>query len=139
MGTSENSIELVERGVYRLHSRNLEYGVYTGDGGFIGIREKAGDRYLDKEYMTRGEWRGTAVALELVGRVEDGICLSEYLRDMCANCRGAVSFVEWGPGETGTGKGRWVCEDTTCTKSAPRTIMNDALFAALGVFNPQGA
>lgn len=36
--------------VYKIHSRNLSYGVYDGNEGFIGIREKFGDRYLFTEY-----------------------------------------------------------------------------------------
>ncbi len=35
--------------VYSLHSRNLAIGVYDGANGFIGIREKFGDRYLFTE------------------------------------------------------------------------------------------
>ncbi len=36
--------------VYSLHSRNLAIGVYDGANGFIGIREKFGQRYLFTEY-----------------------------------------------------------------------------------------
>lgn len=42
--------ECVERGVYRIYSRNLLVGVYDGKGGFIGIRQKFGHRYLFTEY-----------------------------------------------------------------------------------------
>lgn len=40
----------IARRVYRIKSRNLSIGVYDGSGGFIGIREKFGDRYLFTEY-----------------------------------------------------------------------------------------
>lgn len=43
--------QCVDRGVYRIHSRNLSVGVYRADvKGFIGIRLKCGDRYLFTEY-----------------------------------------------------------------------------------------
>jgi len=36
--------------IYKLNSRNLSYGVYDGDDGFIGIRTKFKNRYLFTEY-----------------------------------------------------------------------------------------
>ncbi len=37
--------------LYRVHSRNLNLGVYrTDDKGFIGIRHKFGSRFLFTEY-----------------------------------------------------------------------------------------
>lgn len=36
--------------VYKIGSRNLSYGVYDGNEGFIGIRKKFGRRYLFTEY-----------------------------------------------------------------------------------------
>lgn len=40
----------LERGrVYKITSRNLDYGVWDGDTGFIGIRTKFGSRYLFTE------------------------------------------------------------------------------------------
>ena len=36
--------------VYEIQSRNLSYGVFDGKYGFIGIREKFGNRYLFTEY-----------------------------------------------------------------------------------------
>lgn len=40
----------ITRRIYRIKSRNLRFGVYDGQGGFIGIREKFSDRYLFTEY-----------------------------------------------------------------------------------------
>ncbi len=43
--------ECIQGHLYRIHSRNLDLGVYREDiGGFIGIREKFGDHYLFTEY-----------------------------------------------------------------------------------------
>jgi len=42
--------ECKKRRVYKLHSRNLSFGVFDGDTGFIGIRTKFGSRFMDTEY-----------------------------------------------------------------------------------------
>jgi hypothetical protein len=42
--------ECIKGHVYKLRSRNLAYGIYDGNNGFIGIREKFGDLYLFTEY-----------------------------------------------------------------------------------------
>ncbi|HYM79098.1 MAG TPA: hypothetical protein VE377_24195 [Candidatus Dormibacteraeota bacterium] len=41
--------ELVKGKVYRLNSRGLSCGVWNGEEGFVGIRTKFGNRFLDKE------------------------------------------------------------------------------------------
>lgn len=63
------SIEPVRGNLYRIRSRNLPYGVYTGSW-FIGIREKFGYLYLDVEY---------GVVLEDLGPAPEDIQLAEYL------------------------------------------------------------
>ena len=35
---------------YRIRARNFQVGIFDGNTGFIGIREKFGDRYLVTEY-----------------------------------------------------------------------------------------
>jgi hypothetical protein len=42
--------KLVIGRVYKLRCRNLEYGVFDGGDGFIGIRTKFGRRFLDTEH-----------------------------------------------------------------------------------------
>lgn len=74
--------ELVPRGIYRLYSRNLLVGVWNGKTdkwcGFVGIREKFGDRFLFSEYhWDTGAPYGTARPLELIGIVPEGIDLQE--------------------------------------------------------------
>lgn len=56
--------------VYKLHSRNLLVGVFTGYHGFIGIREKFYDFYLATEYHFDVQGVGTAYPLELIGEIE---------------------------------------------------------------------
>jgi hypothetical protein len=41
--------ECVKGRLYQIACRNLRFGVYDGDGGFIGIREKFGSKFLFTE------------------------------------------------------------------------------------------
>jgi hypothetical protein len=42
--------ECIPRGVYQVHSRNLDQAVFDGKTGFIGLRDKFSSRFLDTEY-----------------------------------------------------------------------------------------
>jgi hypothetical protein len=88
-----------ERGVYRLRSRNLTFGVYSKrSDGFTGIREKFGDRSLFTEYF-----RQTAWPVEYLGQLPDEITLSETEPGATTTCGG-------GQGERqvpGCGKRAW--------------------------------
>jgi len=52
--------------VYLLNSRNLKFGVFDGNGEFIGLRHKFGDTFLAAEihWDHEGDWRGTARPVE---------------------------------------------------------------------------
>ena len=67
--------------VYRLRSRNLSFGVYVGGRQFIGVRQKFDREYLDAEYHfgEPGDVSGTAVPLEDLGPLPDGIVGALYL------------------------------------------------------------
>ncbi|HET7713885.1 MAG TPA: hypothetical protein VFK94_06620 [Patescibacteria group bacterium] len=66
------------RHLYRLYSRNLDFGVYDGAGGFIGIREKFDSRFLFTEYHREvGSPVGTVQPLEDLGPIPDWIDLNE--------------------------------------------------------------
>jgi hypothetical protein len=135
---------LVERCVYRLCSRNLEFGVFNGTRGFIGIRDKFNFRYLDTEYLADPPGLGrTAHAIELVGTIDDAITLSEDLGSQCSECNLPADYVAWAPGETGNGyPGRWVHIDPygavvhpdVVHELSPHSVANTALFAALDAF-----
>lgn len=60
--------ECVEGGLYRIHSRNLAYGVYKAEQrGFVGIREKFGSHYLFTEYhWDNGPPFGTVRPIEFI-------------------------------------------------------------------------
>ena len=78
-----------ERGkIYRLRSRNLIVGAYDGRGGFIGIREKFGQRYLFTEFDSSVEgWGGATVTAieEELGQVPSDVELAESSE--VGNCR----------------------------------------------------
>lgn len=66
--------ECIERGVYRIRSRNLTIGVYDGDGAFIGLREKFGDQYLFAEYhVDQGAPFGTVHPEEFICMLPEGL------------------------------------------------------------------
>ena len=79
----ENFIKLPEckkRRVYKIHSRNLSFGVFDGESGFIGIREKFGNRSLFREFhWDNGPPFGTVRPLEDTGiDIPEEIDLSEF-------------------------------------------------------------
>ena len=60
--------ECVKGRVYRLRCRNLVLGVFDGKDGFIGIREKFGERFLATEYhWEQGPPYGTVAGAEDTG------------------------------------------------------------------------
>jgi hypothetical protein len=88
-------------GVYRLKSRNLRVGVYDGNGGFIGIREKFGDLYLFTEYhFDTGPPHGTVRPTEKLDVSTDGLPIVERFTPACRDCGEEVEFER---GETGRG------------------------------------
>lgn len=71
--------ECQHRHIYRLQSRNLTLGVFNLDTkGFIGIREKFGERFLFTEFhWDTGAPYGTANPYEDMGELPAGIELRE--------------------------------------------------------------
>lgn len=70
--------ELRPRGIYEIRARNFfagawNPGAHNGLGGFIGIREKFGDRYLFTEFLYDSDAGvlGTAQAVRLLGELSD--------------------------------------------------------------------
>lgn len=89
------------RGVYRIHSRNLLVGVFDGSEGFIGIREKFGDKFLFKEYHWEASpTLGTVRPMEKIADLPVEIEVEEG-DSLCQNCKVPTGFekgVEGGPG-----------------------------------------
>jgi len=79
----------LDRHVYRLRSRNLAVGVYSAKrDGFIGIRTKFGDQYLDVEYL-----RHTAWPIEDIGVLPEGIEAEERTPSVDEGSGRAVEYV----------------------------------------------
>lgn len=86
--------ELVDGQAYWLQSRNLYVGFWNAEQqGFIGIREKFGDRYLDTEYHRDDQ--GTATAYEAIEGlvVPAGVPNTEHLALACRKCGQPVEKV----------------------------------------------
>lgn len=106
-------------GIYRLQSRNLDYGVWDGEA-FIGIRTKLGHRFLAAEFPWEdGPPFGTAKAGDLIGRVPDGMDLRECLETRCKSCGLAADFDL-----------RWRCAGG-CHDTRAYSPSNEALFEFL--------
>lgn len=121
---------LIERGIYRIHSRNLDVGVWNyDDSGFIGIREKFDSRFLFQEYLSRecgGVPSGidTVTPIELIGFLDDNIQLKERLGSICRNCGGKAWWL--GP----PAPADWTCEGK-CAQTLSYAESNQELFDAL--------
>lgn len=69
--------ECVKGHLYAIRSRNLSFGVYDGDEGFVGIREKFGDLFLFTEFhYDQGPPFGTVTPI-----VDMGECPIKDLRE----------------------------------------------------------
>lgn len=78
---------------YRLKSRNLFVGFWEPErGGFIGVREKFGDRFLFTEYLYK-ELSGTALPIEALDLWAGEVPLTEYLGIFCQTCDEPVEQV----------------------------------------------
>jgi len=120
----DSLVPLVRGGVYRLRSRNLSHGVYDSDepagGGFIGIREKFGTRFLDIEYD-----RHTSQAVGFLGVLPEGMVASER------EPGGQSSCLECGKPARRTGPpapAPWECESGCEDVRTVAPPMNQALF-----------
>jgi hypothetical protein len=129
--------ELLHRRIYRLYSRNLRLGVWDGTaggpgsqytGGFIGIRTKFGNRFLDMEFhFEDGPPFGTAVAMEDTGvAVPESVPLECFLETLCKNCH----LPAWWTGPPSPAS--WKCNGG-CKSTSPYSKHNDELFELLEV------
>jgi hypothetical protein len=115
-------------------SRNLIIAVYDGNGGFTGIREKFGSRYLFTEYLREGG-SGTVAFARVLGKLPSDIAITETEPGATPTCRACGERAWWtGP----PAPAPWAC-DSGCenvTGISPR--MNRALFRYLDQFPPPG-
>jgi hypothetical protein len=74
--------ECVKGRVYDIHSRNLSIGVFDGDRGFIGIRQKFNSRYLFTEYHWDSPPFATVKPLKYLELdVPNGMLVAEHMSD----------------------------------------------------------
>ena len=79
--------ECKKRTIYKVNSRNLLYGVYDGNEGFLGIRQKFDYKFLFTEYhYDQGAPHGTVRPIEPVEVLPDWIDLKHSLGTICRNC-----------------------------------------------------
>lgn len=137
--------DCVKGGIYLVHSRNLSFAVYNGNGGFIGIRSKFESEYLFTEYhWDQGPPFGTVMPQKLLGMLPDGIPVNENLThdkgSSWATFEGAPRPSvrhDLRPGEAPHGKRRGFVDEWADTgerlpdDTYPYYMGNEALFNAL--------
>ena len=124
--------------VYKIRCRNLRFGVFDGEDGFIGIRTKFSDRYLFTEYhWDQGAPFGTVMATEDIGvivpepiAVREGLCTIDLVTKRQLKFDKAVSA---------GGKG-WYFVDNgeRADESKPCRVPNKSLFWFLDLFEKEG-
>ena len=89
-----------DRFLYRIHSRNLLFGVFREEtGGFIGLRTKFGSVYAFEEYhWDNGEPYGTVNPEELLEELPVDIKLDTDLGSFCGNCQKDCAYVIFSDG-----------------------------------------
>lgn len=127
--------------MYRVDCRNLIVAMYDGKDGFVGVREKFGQRYLFTEY----DWNtdrhlgeisfGTVIVTEYIGQLPDDVAIDRDAPERepgsvstCRRCGEPAQHIgEWDTGRWVCGSGRPEC-DGALTLGRPD---NRKLFAAL--------
>lgn len=128
------------RHVYRLHSRNLKFGVFAPEkeNGFIGIRTKFKSRFLFTEHhWDNGPPHGTARPVEDLGPLDDKkVRLWDSMPTTCGYCGERLEFAQPEGGIVKDGKsfpGEWrhISGDRSCSDARPEGHRNSILFQAL--------
>ena len=126
--------------VYRIHSRNLGFGVFVPekDNGFLGVREKGGSLYLFNElHADTGGIFGTVRPLEDLGPLKDPkILLSESMPSLCSYCGERCAYIEVEGGvqkgdQSYSGEWRHLSGDGRCNEVHPEGSENHKLFQAM--------
>jgi len=118
------------RYLYKIDSRNLSYGVFTGssDGGFIGIRQKFGNEFLFME--EHADAGGTVYPKEELVKIPDDIQIVESLGTKDITTDRLVVYVQ--------DKGwRFTDEEEANKEIIPCGIRNGALYHYLSSFQYQ--
>jgi hypothetical protein len=90
-----------DRKLYRIHSRNLLFGVFRATtGGFLGLREKFDRVYVFEEYhYDNGPPYGTVRPIEeLPEELPEGIQNEVDLGAKCSKCGRDSEYIDWPEG-----------------------------------------
>lgn len=124
--------ECIKGRVYKLRSRNLSYGIWNGKDGFVGIRTKFGDRFLDIEF----HWdvgHGTVMdAVDTGIDIPNDISTVMYLDTIDESTKRSVAFDK----EVKVGGKGWYFKDTGIRDESimPVSVRNKKLFDFLDSF-----
>jgi len=128
-----------DRFLYRIHSRNLAFGVFrAATGGFIGLRTKFSSVYAFEEYhWDNGPPYGTVKPEELLEELPAEIVLDTGLGTKCHNCHKTCAYIDFpnGPREKDYGgghkveiRGEWKhTEPSDCAEPLAYGVPNDVL------------
>ena len=120
---------------YKLRSRNLSRGVFNGQSGFIGIREKFGSRFLFTEYhWDTGAPHGTAQPYEDTGRIPDGIVIADDLGTVDTNTGRLIAWDNTAPAVKGQGNWYFIDTKEPVELVRPAMVENKGLFDYLDSF-----
>jgi hypothetical protein len=128
------------RQLYRIHSRNLSFGVFHEEnGGFFGLRKKFNYVFVFEEFhWDNGPPYGTVKPLEELPEIlPERIALATDLGTICSECRAASSYVKYPEGEREKTyedgrkmmfSGEWKhLEPTDCREVSPMSKSNSVL------------
>lgn len=92
--------ECKDRRLYRIHSRNLTFGVYRASvGGFLGLRRKFDNTYIFIEFHHENEKFGTVrPEEELADELPADIQMKEDLGSVCETCGTPCHYAPWPEG-----------------------------------------
>jgi len=145
--------ECKDRQLYRLHARNIAFGVYRAeDGAFFGLRTKFGTTFVEPEFHwnnddDNGEYFGSAKPVEELPEVlPTDIVNDDDLGTACSVCGKDTKYVKWPEGDSRehrlwNGKtmlveGRWQHTDgTRCDGMAGNRRSNKPLYDWLVTMN----
>ena len=125
--------DLVDRRVYTLNSRNLAVGVWNAEtNGFIGVREKFGDKYLFTEYL----WTETSGTARAIGDLEVDVPSEIPLRERTPSIDSVTGREVFFDKPVYSGGRGWIYRDTELPiDGEPYARTNQELFDLLSPYD----
>lgn len=116
---------LENRRLYRIRSRNLNYGIYDSENSrFIGIREKINSRFIDSAYIPED---GTITVIEALDTLPEEISLKYAIGNTDITTGRYIDLNK---------DGKWFFLDNNeqCDSIKPRLIEDEPIFKWLDKF-----